>query len=334
MVAQAQIDYGLQNRGISQIANSKEVLPGKSTESLASFKNTSAITEKANKNDNNVTSLKRELGLFSAVNLNVGCIIGSGIFISPGIALLHSGSIGLCLIVWVICGCISLLGALAYAELSTVVPRSGAEYAYFLEAFGELHKFWGPMPAFILSLIHVFVLSPTSIAVILLTFSEYICQPFTPYMTHLTEEELHIVKKIIAILGLGLLTYINFTSVKLYVHMQNIFTVSKMIVCAVVIFGGIYQLCAGNTKNFTNIFEGSTTDPKSLALAFYGCLWSYGGWTAITIVTEEVKKPEVNILRTVVIGMPLVTAIYILMNIAYMIVLTIPEILQAPAVAV
>ena len=95
------------------------------------------------------------------------------------------------------------LGALAFAELSTVVPRSGAEYAYLLEGYSRLHKFWGPLPAFIAAWLHIFILSPSSTSVILLTFSEYVCQPFAPYMTHLNESEQDMVKKMIAILGLG-----------------------------------------------------------------------------------------------------------------------------------
>ncbi|XP_069700827.1 b(0,+)-type amino acid transporter 1-like isoform X2 [Periplaneta americana] len=320
MVAPAQTESGA-----TLAACTSAVLAARSAESLPT-RSTQALTEQV--------QLKREVGLFSAVSLSVGCMIGSGIFVSPSIALELSGSVGLCLIIWAICGAISLLGALAFAELSTLVPRSGAEYAYFLEAYGSLHKFWGPLPCFVCAWVHMFVLSPASAAVIILTFSEYICQPFAAYMRGLTLEEQDFVKKLIAMLALGLLTYINCVSVKLYVHMQNVFTIGKLVVCVVVILGGTFLLCTGHSENLSKGFEGSTTSPKNLALAFYGCLWSYGGWSTITIITEEVKKPEVNITRSVVIALPLVTAVYLMMNVAYMTALTVPEMVAAPAVAV
>ncbi|KAH9630059.1 hypothetical protein HF086_008029 [Spodoptera exigua] len=124
--------------------------------------------------------LKRELGLFSAVNLILGVMIGSGIFVSPSSALEHSGSVALCLIIWTVSGIISLLGALSFAELGTVVGKSGAEYSYFQEAFGGIHKFWGPLPSFICAWIYVVILRPAEVAIIVMTFAEYAIQPFTP----------------------------------------------------------------------------------------------------------------------------------------------------------
>lgn len=97
----------------------------------------------------------------------------------------------------------SVAEALTFAELSSVVPRSGAEYSFLMEAFGSLHKFWGPLPCFVCALINVFVLSPSSAAVITMTFSEYVCQPFAYHMGGLTRELQDTVKKIIAVLGLG-----------------------------------------------------------------------------------------------------------------------------------
>jgi L-type amino acid transporter 9 len=324
MVAAAYPACGLHRREIMGAGERQEVLPGQSAESLPT-KSTEELVK---------VQLKRELGLFSAVNLSVGCMIGSGIFVSPSITLERAGSVPLCLIIWAVCGAITLLEALTFAELSSVVPRSGAEYSFLMEAFGSLHKFWGPLPSFVCALINVFLLTPSAAAVIIMTFSEYVCQPFAYHMGGLTRESQDSIKKIIAVLGLGLLTFINVMSVKLYVQMQNVFSVCKLVVCGVIIGCGIFLLCTGNTKNLSQSFDGSTTSPEKLALAFYGCLWSYGGWSTITTITEEVKKPEVNVLRSILISVPLVTAVYLMMNIAYMTVLTAPEMIAAPAVAV
>lgn len=331
--------------------------------------------------------LKRELGLFSAINTILAVMIGSGIFVSPGSALEHSGSVGMCLIVWAICGIISLLGtpknietnlksnflgALAFAELGTVISRSGAEYAYYMNAFGPLHKFWGHLPSFIYSFVMIIIIKPAEVAVIILTFSEYLCQPILDLMCIESEsQESQKIVKIVALLALGMknivkalmlvralkntflgiITYINVSSVKLYVKVQNIFGGFKVFACLVVIFGGIYEIFKGNTSNLSRGFEGTKYSPKSIALAFYSGLWAYDGWSAVTVITEEIKRPEVyvfflnntsinliqnfsNIPRSIIISVPIVTGLYVFMNMAYMTALSIPEMMSSPAVAV
>lgn len=113
------------------------------------------IFELLEKQDGKALGLKREMGLVAAINVIIGVMIGSGIFISPQDALKYSGSIGACIVVWIACGIISLLGALCFAELGTVVPRSGAEYAYLIEAFSKTDKFWGPLPSFVCAWVYV-----------------------------------------------------------------------------------------------------------------------------------------------------------------------------------
>lgn len=117
--------------------------------------------------------LKRRVGLFSGIALIVGTMIGSGIFLSPRGVLQRSGSVGMSLIVWSLSGILSLLGALCYAELGTLISKSGAEYSYILEAFG------GPL-AFLFSWISVFILKPAMLSIICLTLSEYIVSPLFP----------------------------------------------------------------------------------------------------------------------------------------------------------
>ncbi|CAH1982055.1 unnamed protein product [Acanthoscelides obtectus] len=231
--------------------------------------------------------LKKELGLFSAVNFILAIMIGSGIFVSPASALKYSGSVGMCLVVWVTCGLISLLGALAYAELGPLVPRSGSEYAYFVDSFGPLHKFWGHLPAFVYSWIMILVIRPAEVAILVLTFSQYLCQPILDMLC--MEDPVH-ADRMIKSLALAAL---------------------------------------GNTMNLSNGFEGTSTSPKDIALAFYCGLWAYDGWSGVTIVTEEIRRPEVNILRSILIAVPIVTILYVFMNVAYMSVLTQQEMITA-----
>lgn len=132
-------------------------------------------------------------------------MIGSGIFVTPTAALKYSGSIGFCLIVWAACGFISLLGALCFAELGTVIPRSGGEYVYLYETFSKLHKFWGPLPAFLCAWLYLLVLKPAACAVIILTCAEYAIQPFRSFigLDHLDSDSQRNVIKLIGLLMLG-----------------------------------------------------------------------------------------------------------------------------------
>lgn len=303
------------------------------TRTMAEKSSTGAIFENSNNTEDKL-QLKRELGLFSATNLIIGVIIGSGIFVSPSLALERSGSVGLCLIIWAVCGGISLLGALCFAELGLLIPRSGAEYVYIQEAFGKMHKFWGPLPSFLCSWVYVMICRPAEVAVIILAFSEYVCQPFEMHFGVISTEYRDLARKLISLIGLGLLTYINFVSVKVFVRVQNLFTITKLLACFVIIIAGIYELSIGNTSNISQGFGGSNISLKHISLAFYYCLWPYDGWSTVTIVTEEVKKPEVNILRSILIAVPVVTVVYFMINVAYMTILTIPEMVEAPAVAV
>ena len=118
--------------------------------------------------------LKRTLGLFSGCTMILGTIIGSGIFVSPKGVLQETQSMGMSLTIWFVCGALALFGALCYAELGTIIPKSGGAYAYIKEGFGD-------MPAFMYMWSTAFVVLPLGNAIIALTFAQNMLQPF--YMT-------------------------------------------------------------------------------------------------------------------------------------------------------
>ena len=127
--------------------------------------------------------LHRDIGLVMGVGLVVGDIIGSGIFITPSAVLCFTGSFGLVLIVWIAGAIISLFGALSFAELSTMIRKTGAEYAYILEAFSfKQRNSWlellGSTLAFLFTWISIMMLRGATLGIILLTFGRYLSQPF------------------------------------------------------------------------------------------------------------------------------------------------------------
>ncbi|XP_033328027.1 b(0,+)-type amino acid transporter 1 isoform X2 [Megalopta genalis] len=275
--------------------------------------------------ENNSVHLKRRVGLVSGVALIVGTMIGSGIFVSPSGLLVRTGSIGISFLVWTACGMLSLCGALAYAELGTMNTSSGAEYAYFMDAFGA-------PPAFLFSWVSTLVLKPSQMAIICLSFAQYAVEAFAADCDPPEE-----VVKIVALLAIILILLVNCYSVNLATGVQNAFTAAKLIAILVVIAGGSYKLIQGNTQHLKGAFDtmdGNTINIGRLATAFYTGLWAYDGWNNLNYVTEEIKDPSKNLPRSIMIGIPLVTLCYALINVSYLAVMSPSEMIESEAVAV
>lgn len=269
------------------------------------------------------TVLHKEVGLFSGICLIVGTMIGSGIFISPKSVLLYSGAVGPCLIIWAACGVLATLGALCYAELGTMITKSGAEYSYLMAGYG-------PVLAYLFSWTTVTVLKPSSFAIISLSFAEYASTPFYPGCTPPV-----VVTKCLAAAAILLIVTVNCLSVKVAKYVQNFFTAAKLFIILVIVVAGIVMMAQGHTENLTNTFDGtSSISFGAVGLAFYNGLWAYDGWNQLNFITEELKNPYRNLPLAIIIGIPLVSVCYVLVNVAYFSAMTPTELLQSQAVAV
>lgn len=267
--------------------------------------------------------MKKELGLLEGVAIILGIIFGSGIFISPKGVLQEVGSVGTSLVIWVLCGLLSMIGAVCYAELGTAIPKSGGDYAYIYEAYG-------PLPAFLYLWDATVIFVPSTNAIMALTFASYVFQPLFAAGCSVPTIGL----QLFAAVTICMLTYINAYDVRITTKMQNIFMFTKIGALVLVIIVGVVCMSLGGTENFENAFENTETDPGKLAVAFYSGIFSYAGWNYLNFMTEELRDPYKNLPRAIYISLPLVTCIYVLANMAYVAVLSPQQILASDAIAV
>jgi amino acid transporter len=272
--------------------------------------------------EGDAVALKPKIGLLSGVSIIVGSIIGSGIFISPKGVIQEVGSVGLSLIIWHLCGLFSMVGDYCYTELGTANVRSGADYAYLFEAFG-------PFVAFLRLWVESMIIRPCMIAIVSLTFANYVIEPLFP-----TCEQPEIAVRLLAAICITILTAVNTIDVKLSMRVQNIFTYAKLFALVLIIITGIVQLCLGEVEHFRSPFEGSVYSAGAISIAFYQGLFAYNGWNYLNYVIEELKEPNKNLPKASWISCTLVTVIYVLANVAYFTTVSPAEMVESSAVAV
>lgn len=267
--------------------------------------------------------MKKQLGLLEGVAIILGIIFGSGIFISPKGVIREVEAVGTSLVIWVLSGLLSMIGALCYAELGTCIPKSGGDYAYIYEAFGSLPAFlylWDAMMIFV----------PTTNAIMGLTVASYVLQPFFPEECKIPDGAL----QLLAACLICFLTFLNSYSMKATTKMQNVIMFTKVAALVLIIILGLVWMAMGNVENFSKPFENSETDPGKLSVAFYSGIFSYAGWNYLNFMTEELRDPYKNLPRAIYISLPLVTAIYVLANLSYLAVLTPQQMIASEAIAV
>ena len=285
------------------------------------------IPNREERNEKNINmemgkvKVKQRLGLLAGMSFVMGSVIGSGIFISPKGALLNAGSTGLSLLIWALCGVISMIIGLVYAELGTLVPKSGGDYTYIRLGIGEA-------PAFLVMWVGLIFSQPGSRAILSLVFADYLCAPIFGKCG-----PSNFIRKSVAAAEMIALAVTNILSVRFAAFMQVFFTTAKVLALVVISVGGFIYLFQGRVENFENSFRDSNWDVESICLAIYSCMWAYSGYTNLNDIAEEVIHPKKNIPRAIILSMIAITTIYLTTNIAYTTVLPKDEFMSASAVA-
>jgi APA family basic amino acid/polyamine antiporter len=264
--------------------------------------------------------LPRRLGLWSAVAVLVGSTIGSGIFRTPAIIAGRVPAPLPMFGVWVLGGLLALCGALTYAELAALFPRSGGVYVYIREGFGRL-------PAFLFGWTELLLIRASALGAIATPFAEYLLRSlgFDPKIEP-NATYVHYV----AAAAIVLTAALNYVGVRWSSLILNLTTGAKYGALLLLVLLA-FVVGQGDFGHFSQV--GGATTPGLFGLALVSVLWAYDGWGDLSFVGGEVRDPERNLPRALVLGTLSVIAIYLLVNAAYLYLIPIAQMSQSPLVA-
>jgi APA family basic amino acid/polyamine antiporter len=260
------------------------------------------------------TEFRRELGLFDGINVVIGNTIGSGIFIAPAVvaATVAPQTGGMHLLVWLVGGLLAMTGALSYAELGALMPRAGGHYVFLREGIGDLAGFlygWTIM----------LVIASGSIAFVSITFVTYLSY-FLPMGAWTI--------KLLAILTILCLTWVNYVGVKMGSLVLNIFTSLKVVALVALIVAGLFFAALHREYFLPVVPENTLLDiswVSTFMFALVSALFTYGGWQNIGFIAGELKNPQRNLPLSMVVGVTAVIVIYMLVNLVFVNVLGVPN---------
>ena len=264
--------------------------------------------------------LPRKLGLLSAIAVVVGSTIGSGIFRTPAEVAGRIDSLSLFIAAWVLGSVVALCGALSYAELSAMMPRTGGIYVYLREAFGK------PV-AFLFGWAELLILRPAAYGAIAITSAQYLWRTFgvnggaAVWGLPLSLDQLTAIV-LVAVVGA-----VNVRGIELGALVQNVSTVLKSLALVGLVGVGLYLLALGTSAELISTEQprGMLSTVSAFGLAMVPVLWSYDGWSDVGFVSGEVKNPQRNLPRAFVMGTASVGALYLLVNGAYLLAVPIDE---------
>ncbi|HET6795791.1 MAG TPA: amino acid permease [Gemmatimonadales bacterium] len=259
--------------------------------------------------------LPRHLGLWSAVAVLIGSTIGSGIFRVPaGVAerLHYPGPVFLA---WVIGGLVALFGALTLAELAGALPRSGGVFAYILEAFG-------PLPAFLFGWSELTVIRASALGAISTIFAEYLGR-----FIALSPMGVRYVAAL-AVVSVGLLNYLGVNRAAV---LMNLSTVAKYGALAALVLLA-FTMGDGSFSHFTPAW-GPGVNLSLIATALIAIMWTYDGWADLSFMGGEVKNPGRTLPMALIIGTAGILLIYLLLNVAYVYLVPLPDMAHSPLIA-
>jgi APA family basic amino acid/polyamine antiporter len=255
----------------------------------------------------------KELSLFDSTCVIVGIILGAGIYeITPTVASCMNGWKGI-LGVWLTGGLLALTGALCYAELATTYPKEGGDYIYQTRAYGK----WA---GYLFGWSQLIIIRPGDIALLSFVFARYASTLYSPFPN---------IIPLYAALAVLILTVVNVLGVKEGKWTQNLLTTIKSVGLLLIIIAGL--LAPAESSISVEMSASLNTD---LRLALILVMFTFGGWNEMAYVAAEIKSPEKNIVRALVIGTVSITVLYVLVNLSFLSALGYENMASSQAIAV
>ena len=249
----------------------------------------------------------------------VGACIGSGIFVTPAQIAAEVSDTSLILAVWLLGGIVALTGALTFSELGGLFPRSGGVYVYLKEAYGD----W---VGFLYGWVTLLVINTGALAGLCVAFAEYM----TIFIPGMGEGQ----KMGLAAGTMLGLTALNVLGVEMSQRLSNVFTGLKLLAIAGLIVAGFWFY---NPSVHAFSLEAPSTEPSTwlggILTALVGVLFSMGGWHHASYLAGETIQPQKTVPRAMFLGVLLVTIVYLLVNVAYLMLLPTEAIARSPRVA-
>jgi APA family basic amino acid/polyamine antiporter len=262
--------------------------------------------------------LKRQLGLFDAVMVISGDMIGVGIFVTTGFIAGMLPSSGGILLIWLLGGLLALAGALSCAELSASLPYAGGDYIYIREAYGKLIGFLSGWSSFLVTF-------SGSIAAIAVGFAAFMSFYFPIlgaehvfFSTTIAGHPINIsIGTLFSIVAVLIISTIHYIGVRQGVILQNVLTTLKIGSLLAIILLGVL-IGKGSTENFVPFFDPSNmAEFSKFGAAFIPAIFAYAGWNAVIYMAGEVKQPEQTLPRALVWANLLVITLYLAINLVY-----------------
>lgn len=253
--------------------------------------------------------LKKEIGLFEAIAVVIGVVIGSGIFFKASFVFKNAGSPLMGILAWIAGGVITMASGLTIAEIATAIPKTGGVFVYLKELYGEK---WAFLFGWVQTVIYV-PGAAAALAIVFVTQATY----FIP-MTDLQQKLLAI--GIIFTIMIG-----NILSTKLGSKIQFISTIGKLIPIFIII---VYGLAKGTANSFTLSTTGAETI-TGFGAAILGTLWAYDGWVGVGNIAGELKNPKKDLPKSIIMGVLTIIAVYVLINLAIIHVIPVEDVIAS-----
>lgn len=271
-----------------------------------------------NKEKISESGLIRQINLMDAVLFVMGSVLGSGIFMTSGHIVGYVGNEKWMILIWLCGGLFTLFGGLCIAELGTKYPRAGGPYIYLKEAYGK----WA---GFLFGWIFFWIIESGGIAALSVGFTDHLISLFKIKNVLITRINIFspfeieiFLSQLIAIIPIILLSIINNYGIKLAILIQNISMLIRAGLVIIFISVGYYIL---TKKGLVSVSQIDSTPIEvgfeGFFLAMLATLWTYDGWYAANCTAEEMKRPEKDLPKAIILGITGITIIYMMMNSVY-----------------